>query len=839
MKKVLIKWGVGITALVLCVAVMAVIVGNMQSAPVKYGISGTVDYTAGEETEPAPGIIENESLSLSFDENYNISVLNKKTGRVWSSNVTEEKSDMFNVSSESALSSVMLTYLNGEQEAEYSSYMQSVKKEQARLYGLSDNSVRVTYIFGERLNDDIIPPALTEKRYKEIYNSVDEDWQDFLKRRYQLFDSKTMTEADNPQEKYELYPELKNRPLYIISDKNGKVIAEKTKKLFTEIGYTKEDYAKDNKLSGYAGNTDECVFKVSLDFSLENNDLTVTMPVSEMEFYKNYPLLSVTPLQFFTSSANKSGSVLVPDGSGAVMNYTADNKPAVYESRVYGTDSTEDFDVLPTNMYTENDTTVSMPVYFFSEENETVMTVIESGAAAARFHINKDKQSTYAYTTFDIVQTGFAALTENNKRLVCGSDSLKTDIKLRYRFLNFGGDYVKSAVEYRDYLEKNSLLPNVRLAEKPMLLIETVGAVGVKNDKLKKLTAMSEAYDILKYMSEKTGGRISLKLSGFNKDGALKQCPGKYTFNKKLGNEKTFGDISALSEKTGGFAYLQLNHLYYYNHSFADGFDVKKNTAMLPDKSWAVHGSYNVVEGSYNTSDKKIWVISPKQYKNTAEDYLHKNFSALGLGNFAGTVNSDYNRENYFDRDRSVKSAVEAMNLYYKAGIKLAAAQANLYSYKYLSLIENMPANGSGSSVFDGEVPFCQIVLHGSLEYTVSAINAQSDETAAVLKAVETGSGLHYVLNRNIDNSLFDTNSTALFSSSFAANSESAVKHCNSVIKALDGLNNRKIINHYYIGDVAVTVYDNGSKIYVNYSSQDKTVEGNSVSARNWLKIDE
>ena len=72
MKKVLIKWGVGITAVVLCVAVIAVIVGNMQSAPARYGISGTVDYTAGEEIEPASAALENESLSLTFDENYTI-----------------------------------------------------------------------------------------------------------------------------------------------------------------------------------------------------------------------------------------------------------------------------------------------------------------------------------------------------------------------------------------------------------------------------------------------------------------------------------------------------------------------------------------------------------------------------------------------------------------------------------------------------------------------------------------------------------------------------------------------------------------------------------------------
>lgn len=838
MKKIIIKWGVGLTAVLLLTAVIGTVIVNMQSAPAKYGVEGTVDYTQGEEIKPdGSPVLENQRLSLSFDENYSVSVLNKKTGRVWSSSVPGEKSDKFNVSTEAALSSIMLCYLDGNEKSEYSSYTQSVRRDQTRVFKLSDDEVRVTYILGERLSDDIIPPALTEKRYEEIYNSVDEEWRDFLGRRYQLFDSETMTEADNPQEKYELYPKLKNTPLYIISDKNGKVIAEKTKKLFEKIGYTKEDYIKDNGLSGYAGSVDECVFKVSLDFKLENGDLSVTIPASEIEFYSHSPLLSITPLQFFTSSSGKNGSVLVPDGSGSVINFSAKNTPKIYEASVYGRDATESLDELPADMYTERDTTVSMPVYFFTEEKETVMTAIESGAAAATLHINKDEQSVYAYTAFDIVQTGYSSLTENNKTLVCGADSLKSDIKLRYRFID-GGGYVKSALVYREYLEEISALPNSSVDDSPIFLMETVGSVKSKDGKLLTLSSMTDAEDMLKYISDSTGGRITLKLVGMNKKGAFNQIPGEYSYNKKTASEKEFNNLYKLASDTGGFAYLQLNHLYYFDKTLADGFSVKKNTAVMPDKSRAILGNYNIVEGTYNTSDKKIWIISPKRYPQIAEGYIAKGFKAIGIGGLGGALNSDYNRDGYYDREKSLESALQAMESYSNAGIKLAASAANLYSYKYLSLIENMPLGGGNSAVFDKEVPFCQIVLHGSLDYSSSPINNESDEETALLRAIETGSGLHCILNKNIDNSLFDTDSTALFSSSFASNAESASAAYNSVLKALDGLNDKKIANHYYVGDIAVTVYENGSKIFVNYSDSAAKVENITVPARSWIRTD-
>lgn len=115
---------------------------------------------------------------------------------------------------------------------EYDSYKQSALREQIKMYA-AENSVRITYIFGERTSDNIIPQAFTEKRFKEMLERCDDDQKDFLKRRYELFNAKTMKAEDNPEEKLKTFTKLKTTPLYIISDVSGKVLIEKQKSFLT------------------------------------------------------------------------------------------------------------------------------------------------------------------------------------------------------------------------------------------------------------------------------------------------------------------------------------------------------------------------------------------------------------------------------------------------------------------------------------------------------------------------------------------------------------------------------------------------------------------------------
>lgn len=840
MKKKIIKYGIRVIAVIICFAVIVTVVKSVQNKSQQFGTKDTVKYTEGlEELSLSDGaVLENENLALYVDENYCISLLDKKTGKVWNSSIPEEMQKNFNVSSDAAVSACNITYLAKDNTVvEYDSYKQSALREQIKMYA-AENSVRITYIFGERTSDNIIPQAFTEKRFKEMLERCDDDQKDFLKRRYELFNAKTMKAEDNPEEKLKTFTKLKTTPLYIISDVSGKVLIEKTKKLFDDIGYTKADYTKDNELTGYDGDIDECTFKVSYDLKLDGNDLVVTLPVSEISFYAEFPLLSITPLKFFTGSAEAEGEILIPSGSGSVIRFGAENREGSFSSPFFGKDNSEKYEEMPMQMLGDGNDSISMPVYFFTENNSTLMTVVEKGAEAARLYVERSRSSAYAYTSFDVIQNGYAYLTAKKKTLVCGTDSLKSDIVIRYRCLS-GKGYSYDAAEYRKYLtESNILRENAEISEKPLFLLETVGAVKSKSGK--KLTALTKFDDMKKMfsdISENGNIRTSIKLTGINKGGLLNQVPGSFKYNKDILTANQQSEITELAKKGGGTAYAALNHMYYYNHTENDGYSLSKNNAKNIDKSWAIHSSYNPVEGTYIDNKNQIWVLSPKTYVKTVESYIKSGIKSIGVGDFASDINSDFSNKGYYDRGDSLKQIVKALKLYKENDVYIAAKTANTYALPYIDLIEEMPTSGNKLEIFDEYVPFCQMVLHGSVEYTSPVINYQSDKETAVLKAIETGSGAHFVLNEGIDNTLFKTDSDRLFPTAYSQNRDFAIAAANKIQKALTGLNNKAIVSHSFAGNVAVTAYEDGTKIYVNYNNTDVTVDNITVKARDFLRV--
>ena len=51
----------------------------------------------------------------------------------------------------------------------------------------------------------------------------------------------------------------------------------------------------------------------------------------------------------------------------------------------------------------------------------------------------------------------------------------------------------------------------------------------------------------------------------------------------------------------------------------------------------------------------------------------------------------------------------------------------------------------------------------------------------------------------------------------------------------MDGLNQQRIVSHEKLtAHVAVTGYEDGSKVYVNYGSEDYTVDGVNIPARDY-----
>lgn len=68
-------------------------------------------------------------------------------------------------------------------------------------------------------------------------------------------------------------------------------------------------------------------------------------------------------------------------------------------------------------------------------------------------------------------------------------------------------------------------------------------------------------------------------------------------------------------------------------------------------------------------------------------------------------------------------------------------------------------------------------------------------------------------------------------------NRDFAIAVANKIQKALTGLNNKAIVSHSFAGNVAVTAYEDGTKIYVNYNNTDVTVDNITVKARDFLRV--
>ena len=114
---------------------------------------------------------------------------------------------------------------------------------------------------------------------------------------------------------------------------------------------------------------------------------------------------------------------------------------------------------------------------------------------------------------------------------------------------------------------------------------------------------------------------------------------------------------------------------------------------------------------------------------------------------------------------------VSAAKLLSKAAEKntVEVEGANLYTLKYADTIRNLPNSQKTLSAFcDKSIPFCQMVLHGSIQYTGDPINLYHDEGVQLLNMIEYGYTPYYKLTASGSMQLKYTENNEIFSSKYS-----------------------------------------------------------------------
>ncbi|WP_258168594.1 DUF5696 domain-containing protein [Paenibacillus sp. AR247] len=236
------------------------------------------------------------------------------------------------------------------------------------------------------------------------------------------------------------------------------------------------------------------------------------------------------------------------------------------------------------------------------------------------------------------------------------------------------------------------------------------------------------------------------------------------------------------------------------------------------------------------------YVVSPRLTVSYTESVLKglKGYQTGGISlrDLADQLNSDYRKHNQLDRTQSENLSVQALGSISQQNLKVMADGGNAYALPFLSDITNAPMSGSRFKIEDEEIPFYQMVIRGSIDYTGSPFNLSTytDERQYILKCLEYGAGMYFEWIHEPNDKVKDTDFNDLYAVHYKQWIDQAAEMYHEVNDVLKNVRNEPITGHEKLGEgVFKTVYGNGIYVIVNYNRTDVTVDGQTVKAESYL----
>lgn len=576
--------------------------------------------------------------------------------------------------------------------------------------------------------------------------------------------------------------------------------------------------------------------KFDVVYSLGEDYLSAAIISESIEESGEYALSSISLLPaLFSASGDDNGVIFVPDGSGALINFN--NECTVqYEASVYGEDVSFD-----KNTKTSYDKKINIPVYGMVKNSFGMMAVIEEGEAFADITAaskNATDYYNYVYSTA-VIRKSY------EKSMFAANDKAKSSAKkqlaqipenqnfiVRYYFLGENTDYVSMAGKYREYLiNEKRLEKNI---SKPSLNIELIGAIDVKANfmgftyyDIKSLTTYKQAEAVLSELKESGIDNLTLKYSGWNKDGITnKNVLKSMKLEGRLGDKKSFDSLNGFAEKNGIKIDYDIEMFKFYNG--ADKYKVSS-----PFNEEVIFSRYLRSVYAKDINKRSWYLLSPLYIENNFSSIL-KSTDKLGIKNialsaFSNSLYSDYKNKKEITRTEMMNEISYLLN---KSGLTVSGEEANAYTFPYFTKIYSSPTYSSGYRVFDEEVPFYQIVLHGYVDMTNELQYTSNDQNVNYLRAVESGIQLYYQGISNDTSSIVDTDYDYLYGTSFDTWKKEAIEKYNEYQPLLNKIYDMTITEHNKLQpDVYETVYENGVSVIVNYNSYSVSVDGIEISA--------
>ncbi len=829
----------------LLLLVIALLLGVM-SACSKEVIEDKIEVYSYDEITEKEIVLENDNLELHFfPETTQFYIVKKSTGHIWRSN-PENTSDQGGFRKE--LESTLTLRYNTESASKtlFNNYGLSIEKGNY-TYEVQDNQIKVNYTIGNVNKIHYIPKAVPESRFLEFYDKMSKSAQNQISMSYRIYDINNLRKTDDKDALIAAYPDIVDEPVYVMMDGTPDYLIEMAEEKFAEAGYTPEDYEIDAARYESETSQDIPVFNVSVIYNLADDGLEVRIPFSEIEYKQKYPIVEIRPLPYFgAGGVNDEGFMLVPDGSGAIINFNNQKQSQnSYKSDLYGWDYAINRDAVI------DENRANMPLFGISNNGSSFLCIlgegnsyayIEAGVSGATHGFN------YAAANYNLIHSEMMDISAKSDRTVRMFEEKlpEEDITQKYIFLD-DADYVSMATVYREHLMEQFPMMAKKTESDLPVAVEIIGAIdrtkhymGIPVRRPYELTSYKEALGMIKELKEAGFTDLSVNYNGWFNKGILHKAPNKVKLISELGSEKDFKNLVNYTNDNNVDLYLAATIQFVYNNSMTDNFIGVRDAAKYVNRKLVELAPYNPVFYGRQDGLYTYYLAKPSYYLNNLDRYA-KGVADLGAKGLAfedigKILSADYNRKNAVSREAVKKLQMQKLEELSSGGQNIMIRSGNMYAAPYADFILDVNLTTKGYNIIDEEIPFYEIVLHGLVSYAGTPINLSADYEKNLLKAVETGAGLYFTFMDADIFDLRDSRYTNYFASDFSEQKDDATNLYNRLKADFGHLYNQFITDHQKIDNgVYMTQYEDGTRVIVNYNESAYTYEGKQIPMKDYL----
>ena len=795
--------------------------------------------------------MENDALLFEMDPaTTRFVVTEKATGRQWRSNPEKAASDPMaqGVNKEMLSSTLLVTYTTSSGEVTINNNTYSMQNQTFDVSQAEDGSIRVDYSVGRIERIYQIPNAITVERYTAFTNNMSKSTKKKVSSLYTLVEPAKLDKRDDKDALIELYPSITEQALYLLKSGTSTSNKEKLEEYFKEGGYTEEEFLIDQELVAGRADNNGPVFNVSMIYTLEDGDLVVRVPYSDIRYKADYPITYVSPLPMFgAAGTDEEGYLFIPEGGGAIIRY---NNGKISQSPYYANLYGWDYGVRRKEAISETEN--AFPVFGATHDGGSFICVMEGASSYAG--VNADISGRYnsyntVYAKYNVLHAEQFNVSAKTAQLVYmyEKEIPKDTIVQRYRFLN-SDRYADMANAYGDYLrEKNELLKTASAGESVPVNVELIGAIdkkvvkfGIPVDSVIPTTTFQQAQGIIADLTGANISGLSVRMTGWSNGGVRQKVLTSVNALSELGGVNSMKQLIADAKAKNVDLYFDGISCFAYNSGIFQGFTPYSDAARYATREQVRLYPFDIV--TYQTAEgmKDYYLVRPSYAAKCASNLISylKNQGASGIGfrDVGNLLSADYYNRDLVTREMVKQKNVDTMKEAAAAGEKILIQEGNDYALPYADVIVDMNLTGQAYAIIDDRIPFYQIAIHGMKDFTGEAINLSGDYQTLLLESAEFGAGLHFTFMNEKTSVLAETNYSSFTASGYRYWKDQVIAMIQRYQQEMSGLNQQRIVNHERLNDyVTVTTYEDGTKVYVNYGANEFEEGSLTIPARDYM----